>query len=77
MDGRLVTTEDRFVDPNDQPWNDDHKNVLLEWNARNIDSGSEFDVEDANFEGISVPDVGDGVQCENGNHGFPFCVCAS
>ncbi len=61
----------------DEPRDDGHEEVLLERDACDLDPRPEVDREDADLEGVAVPQVGDGVQREDRDGGPPHGVGAS
>ena len=55
----------------DHRGDDEHKDVFLEGDSEQFDTGPERYLEDAYFEGVPVPDVREGVQNEDGAGGGP------
>jgi len=60
---------ERLVEADDERRHDDHEDVFLDGDAEELDPGPEFDGEDADLEGVPVPDVRQGVERGDGDRG--------
>ncbi len=62
---------DVLVDGDDERGDDHREEVFFERDPRDLDPRSELDLEDADLEGVPVPDVGDRIDREHGDGGLP------